>query len=146
MRRLVSKGETSGMNKKHGLKKQSKKVPATPESRTVGIDLGDQWSRYCVLDGEGEVIEEGRFKTAPGALTKHFADSERMRIALEAGTHSLWVSEHLRQLGHEVLVANARRSGRLRTATARAISSTPKSWLVMRESIRRSCTRLHIVV
>lgn len=96
------------MNKKHGLKKQSKKVPATPESRTVGIDLGDQWSRYCVLDGEGEVIEEGRFKTAPGALTKHFADSERMRIALEAGTHSLWVSEHLHHLGHEVLVANAR--------------------------------------
>lgn len=31
-----------------------------------------------------------------------------MRIAIEAGTHSLWVSEDLRQFGHEVLVANAR--------------------------------------
>lgn len=42
----------------------------------MGIDLGDQWSRYCVLDEEGEAVEEGRFKTTPGALTKHFADSE----------------------------------------------------------------------
>jgi len=89
--------------------KQSKKAQAPAERRwTVGIDLGDQWSRYCVLDEDGEIAEEGRFKTTPGALTKHFADSERMRIALEAGTHSLWVSEHLRQFGHEVLVANTR--------------------------------------
>jgi transposase len=88
--------------------KQSKKQGPAEKRWTVGIDVGDQWSRYCVVDEEGEVAEEGRFKTTPGALTKHFADSERMRIAWEAGTHSLWVSEHLRQLGHEVLVANAR--------------------------------------
>jgi transposase len=134
------------MKKKHGLMKQSKKAQATPEKWTVGIDLGDQWSRYRVLDGEGEVIEEGRFKTAPGALTKHFADSERMRIALEAGIHSLWVSEHLRQLGHEVLVANAREIRAITHSDSKSDQLDAESWLVMRESIRRSCTRLHIVV
>jgi transposase len=23
---------------------------------TVGVDLGDQWSHYCILDEDGEVI------------------------------------------------------------------------------------------
>src|ERR1700683_5837367 len=27
---------------------------------------------------------------------------------MEAGTHSIWISEHLQELGHEVLVANVR--------------------------------------
>jgi transposase len=27
---------------------------------------------------------------------------------MEAGTHSIWVSEHLQELGHEVIVANVR--------------------------------------
>ena len=27
-------------------------------------------------------------------------------MAIEAGTHSLWMSEHLYQYGHEVLVAH----------------------------------------
>ncbi len=25
---------------------------------TVGVDLGDRWSRYCVLDEHGKVLEE----------------------------------------------------------------------------------------
>src|ERR1700677_4871411 len=29
-------------------------------------------------------------------------------VALEAGTHSIWVSEQLQELGHEVIVANVR--------------------------------------
>jgi transposase len=98
------------MKKQHRVAKEPQKKARKPVAKRwmVGIDLGDRWSRYCVLEQEGEVIEEGRFKTTPGAVTKHFAACEPMRIALEAGTHSLWVSEHLRQLGHEVLVANSR--------------------------------------
>jgi transposase len=33
-----------------------------------------------------------------------------MRIALEVGTHSPWVSRLLKELGHEVLVANPRKT------------------------------------
>ncbi|MDP9474329.1 MAG: hypothetical protein M3R38_01270, partial [Actinomycetota bacterium] len=32
-----------------------------------------------------------------------------MRIAIEAGTHSPWISRLLERCGHEVLVANARK-------------------------------------
>ena len=30
---------------------------------TVGEDLGDQWSRYCILDLEGETLAEGQLRT-----------------------------------------------------------------------------------
>ena len=33
---------------------------------------------------------------------------ERARVAMETGTHSIWVSEQIRELGHEVIVANVR--------------------------------------
>ena len=71
--------------------KQSKKQGPAEKRWTVGIDLGDQWSRYCVLDEEGEIAEEGRFKTTPGALTKHFgglgadANCSGSRYALAVG-------------------------------------------------------------
>jgi transposase len=76
---------------------------------TVGIDLGDRFSRYCVVNQDGEVMEEGRIATTPTALERHFAGESRQRIAMECGTHSPWVSRLLRGLGHEVWVANARK-------------------------------------
>ena len=30
------------------------------------------------------------------------------RVAIEAGTHSIWTSEQLHELGHQVIVANVR--------------------------------------
>jgi transposase len=76
---------------------------------TVGIDLGDRFSRYCVVNEAGEVMEEGRIATTAGALERHFAGEARQRIAVECGTHSAWVSRLLRKLGHEVWVANTRK-------------------------------------
>ena len=38
-----------------------KKKQKVSEKNTIGIDIGEQWSHYCVLDAEGEVIEEGTF-------------------------------------------------------------------------------------
>jgi transposase len=78
---------------------------------TAGLDLGDRYSYLCLIDTQsGEAIEEGRLRTTPEAFRRRFA-SERppMRIAIEAGTHSPWVSRLLEECGHEVLVANARR-------------------------------------
>jgi transposase len=42
-------------------------------------------------------------------MTQTFARMGPSRIALEVGTHSPWVSRLLRDVGHEVIVANARR-------------------------------------
>jgi Transposase len=82
---------------------------------TVGIDLGDRFSRYCIVNAEGEVMEEGRIATTAAALERHFGGEARQRIAMECGTHSPWVSRLLRGMGHEVWVANTRK---LRAITA----------------------------
>ena len=79
---------------------------------TAGLDIGDKYSYLCLIDQQsGEVIEEGRLRTSPEAFKRRFA-SERppMRIAIEAGTHSPWASRMLEECGHEVLVANARKT------------------------------------
>jgi hypothetical protein len=77
---------------------------------TAGLDLGDRYSYLCLLDTDGgEVIEEGRVRTTPEALRRRFASQPPMRIAIETGTHSPWVSRLLEECGHEVLVANARK-------------------------------------
>jgi len=78
---------------------------------TAGLDLGDKYSYLCIIDQEsGEVMEEGRLRTSPETFRRRFASEEApMRIAIEAGTHSPWASRVLEELGHEVLVANARK-------------------------------------
>jgi transposase len=75
---------------------------------TIGLDLGDRSSFYCVLNGAGEVILEERVATNPEAMKKTFGKMARSRIALETGTHSPWVSRVLSELGHEAIVAHAR--------------------------------------
>src|SRR5215204_5746688 len=78
---------------------------------TAGLDLGDRYSYLCLIDTlSGEVIEEGRLRTTPETFRRRFASEQPpMRIAIEAGTHSPWVSRLLKECGHEVLVANARK-------------------------------------
>jgi transposase len=77
---------------------------------TAGLDLGDKYSYLCLLDQEsGGIIEEGRLRTTPVALRRRFASESSLRIAIETGTHSPWVSRLLEGCGHAVLVANARK-------------------------------------
>jgi len=81
---------------------------ASKVEMTIGIDLGDVWSHYCTLNEAGEVVDRGRFRTSPSGVEKWFTDLPRVRIAMESGTHSIWISEQLQELGHEVIVANVR--------------------------------------
>jgi transposase len=75
---------------------------------TVGIDLGDEWSDCCLLDEEGEIVEQCRVKTTREAMKARFGELKQALIAIEVGTHSRWVSQTLSEMGHEVIVANAR--------------------------------------
>lgn len=75
---------------------------------TIGIDLGDRFIHYGVLHANGQVIEEGRVGTTRESLTVHFSDLPPVVFAIEAGTHSGWVSRLLERFGHQVLVANTR--------------------------------------
>src|ERR1700735_2947633 len=76
---------------------------------TIGLDLGDRNSCYCVLDETGHIQVEQRLRTNAKALQEVFSAMPRSRIALEIGTHSPWISRLLSELGHEVIVANARK-------------------------------------
>ena len=75
---------------------------------TIGLDLGDRSSWYCVLDEAGNVLLEQKLSTTPKAMKEVFAGMARCRIALETGMHSPWVSRVLSELKHEVIVAHAR--------------------------------------
>jgi transposase len=85
----------------------SKKI--SRQKLTVGLDLGDRNSWYCVLDESGQIQLEQRVGTNAKLLRQVFGAMPRSRIALEIGTHSPWISRLLRELGHEVIVANARK-------------------------------------
>src|ERR1035437_8940286 len=75
---------------------------------TIGMDLGDQSTYYCVLDEAGEVLVEQKLPTTKQAMKQVFGRMPRSRVALETGAHSPWVSRQLTELGHEVIVAHAR--------------------------------------
>ena len=75
---------------------------------TIGLDLGDRFSYYCVLDETGRIVVESRVSTSPKVMEAVFGAMARSRIALETGMHSPWVSRLLSGLGHEVIVAHAR--------------------------------------
>lgn len=66
-------------------------VEPTSES-TIGLDLGDRWSRYCVIDSRGVVAKEDRVRSNPEALEETFRVILPSKIVIEAGTHSPWVA------------------------------------------------------
>jgi predicted NBD/HSP70 family sugar kinase len=62
---------------------------------TIGMDLGDHWSCYCVLDEAGEILLEQKVATTPEAMKQVFPKIPQSLIAMETGTHSPWVSRLL---------------------------------------------------
>ena len=86
--------------------KQSRNV--SQPKLTIGLDLGDRWSWYCVLDEAGSIVQEQKLGTSAKTMKEEFGRLPRCRIALETGMHSPWVSRALSELGHEVIVAHAR--------------------------------------
>lgn len=75
---------------------------------TVGVDVGDSSCCLCVLDPDGEIIEESKIPTTPSALKARFSSREPVRVVLETGTHANWMHDALEAMGHEVIVADAR--------------------------------------
>jgi transposase len=76
----------------------------------IGIDLDDKKSHYALMFREEDIIqEEGTIATTHEAFRRRFSTMEPTLIAVEAGTHSRWVSELLTELGHKAIVANPRK-------------------------------------
>src|SRR6202521_5470637 len=102
--RLMKKNSTVAVGRKQ-IFKQAK--------LTIGLDLGDRTSHYCILDEAGNVILESKLPTTWNGTRQAFSRIPRCRMALETGTHSPWVSRQLSQMGHEVIVAHARNVRRI---------------------------------
>lgn len=86
-----------------------KAAPENAVAYYIGIDLGDKKSYYCFLDADENMVE-GNLTTTPTEFELHFKAIPRSRIAIEVGTHSPWVSSLLEGIGHEVYVANPRKT------------------------------------
>jgi transposase len=76
---------------------------------TVGLDLGDQWSHFCILGLQGETLSEGQLQTREEEVAEFFQAIPPARVVMEVGTHSAWMQEIIAGEGHEVVVANPRR-------------------------------------
>jgi len=73
---------------------------------TVGVDLGDQWSHFCILGLQGETLSEGQLRTSEAEVAEFFQSLPSARVVMEVGTHSPWMQEIIAGEGHEVVVAN----------------------------------------
>ena len=88
---------------------QAEAKEAETERYWIGLDLGDQVSAYCVLDGGAEVVARGKVRTRAADLKRVLGVYKGSRLAMEVGTHSAWVSRVLEAEGLRVVVANARK-------------------------------------
>jgi len=75
---------------------------------TIGNDIGDTYTTYAAVDHEGKIVAEGRVATRARAIQQLYGGLPRVRMVLETGTHSPWMSRLLESMGHEVIVANSR--------------------------------------
>ncbi|MHC4831018.1 MAG: IS110 family RNA-guided transposase [Planctomycetota bacterium] len=75
----------------------------------IGVDISDRKSHLAVIDERCEVVERTQLATTEVAFRRYFESRASTRVALEASTHSPWISRVLKDCGHEVIVANPRK-------------------------------------
>jgi transposase len=73
------------------------------------MDLGDKKHQVCVLDEAGTIVKSMQIVNRSAAVEKFFLDYPGATIAIEAGSHSPWISRTLESLGCRVLVGNPRK-------------------------------------
>jgi len=100
---------TAGTRNVAEVNKRANSKRSTSEPLTIGVDLGDRTSHYCILNAAGEIVERDKVPTRAPDLMRKFHRKGQVRMVLEVGTHSPWVSRCLARLGHEVIVANTRK-------------------------------------
>src|SRR4051812_26656868 len=75
----------------------------------IGMDMGDKEAQLALRFGNAADGEEATIAVSPAAITRYFAHLEPCDVAMEAGTHSRWVSNLLMSFDHTVVIANARK-------------------------------------
>lgn len=106
--RLSQKLEAGPEKKGEAEGRQEHACGPNRERLTVGVDLGDKRSSFCILGLEGEKLTEGELRTSQQDFAEFFQMLAPARVVMEVGTHSPWARDVVAQYGHEVLVANPR--------------------------------------
>ena len=73
---------------------------------TIGMDLGDQNHIAAILDTDGQEILCAKLPNTKESIKRFFQQYTGARVAIEAGTHSPWISRLLEELGCQVYVGN----------------------------------------
>jgi len=76
---------------------------------TIGVDLGDNNHIAVVFDGQGNELQVARVTNTRAGVANFFKRYPQSTVAIEAGTHSPWISRQLEQLGCNVYVGNPRK-------------------------------------
>jgi transposase len=84
----------------------SSKTMANGGAVAVGLDLSDRKARFHAIDIEGKTVATGTVSLEAISLQRWASNIPPTLLAIEAGTHSPWVSRLLTACGHEVIVAN----------------------------------------
>lgn len=63
------------------------------------MDLGDKNNAICVLDSSGKPVGRNTIANTRDDLSKFFLKYKGAIVALEAGTHSPWISRQLASMG-----------------------------------------------
>ena len=76
---------------------------------TIGLDLGDKTHIAVVLDADGNELDVATVVNTKAGIINYFERYQGSTVAIEAGTHSPWISRLLEQRGCSVYVGNPRK-------------------------------------
>jgi transposase len=76
----------------------------------VGLDVSQEQTSVCVVDGDGKTLWQGKCASTPEAIaaTVRAGAPEMVRIGLESGPMSAWHWHELRRAGLPVVCLDAR--------------------------------------
>lgn len=75
----------------------------------IGMDLGDKKHQIHILDAEGKTIKVCQISNTAKALNRFFSEYPKALVAIEASTHSPWISRLLEEIVAKVLIGNPRK-------------------------------------
>ena len=62
---------------------------------TIGMDLGDKFHMAVVFDSDGTELKIAKVTNAKIGISKFFKPYSSAQVAIEASTHSPWISRCL---------------------------------------------------
>jgi len=74
-----------------------------------GTDVHQSFTEVCILGDDGVVTERSRIRSSRRGLERYFSSKPSLKVVLEAGGSSPWISRLIADCGHDVIVCSPRR-------------------------------------